>query len=191
MLSCPACRRQVAAFSRDRHALQNLGSQLPPEIDWNRLTDEMVGNIRVGLAAGEAIAAFDHPSQSEDFVVKPHWLRWNAGWALAAASVVFAVAFWLNLPGPQAERLMATLRGIRIDRIGKLVQPAVATNDDVRVEASSASIQVWENGQSLSLLHPRSEGLTLSVNMQGSAGARYIDTDTGQVTINRVYYAQQ
>jgi len=50
---------------------------------------------------------------------------------------------------------------------------------------------VRENGGSLALLHPRSDGLTISVNMQGSAGARYIDSDTGQVTINRVYYAQQ
>jgi hypothetical protein len=63
--------------------------------------------------------------------------------------------------------------------------------DEVVLEASRSSIQVRENGGTLSLMHPRSDGVTISVNMQGSAGARYVDSDTGQVTINRVYYAQQ
>ncbi len=29
-------------------------SELPNALSWNRLADEMTGNIRVGLAAGEA-----------------------------------------------------------------------------------------------------------------------------------------
>jgi len=30
----------------------------------------------------------------------------------------------------------------------------------------------------------------VSVSMQGSARAQYVDADTDQVTINKVYYAQ-
>ena len=225
LMTCSACRKQVSAFSADRQAVQNLTGELPPGLDWHQLSNEMAGNIRVGLAAGEAIAAFDRPSGFDHVRPKPSWLRWNAGWALAVASVVFTIAFWLNLPGPQAEHLLATLRGIRFDRIGNRVvaEPGIAdeTRPVTMVEASSASVQVWENGGSLSLLHPRSDGLTISVNAisantqgsntqgsntqgsntqgsntqgsntQGSAGARYIDSDTGLVTINRVYYAQQ
>ena len=189
LVACPACRKQAADFSQDRRTIRNLSAELPSDIQWDRLADEMAGNIRVGLAAGEAISAFDPPSDAA--YARPRWFRWHAGWAIAAASAVFAAAFWLNLPGPQAEHLLTALRAIRVERVGKLVQSSEATTDEVMVEASRASIQVRENGGSLALLHPRSDGLTISVNMQGSAGARYIDSDTGQVTINRVYYAQQ
>jgi hypothetical protein len=190
-MACPACRKHVSTFSQHRKAVQNLKDALPPDLDWDSLSEEMAGNIRVGLAAGEAIAAFDHPAKRDN--PKPHWLGWTAAWVMTATSAVLVTALWLNLPGPQADHLLAALRSIRFERVGKLVQPVAATSsaDDVLVEASTGSIQVRQNGGSLSLLHPRSDGLTISVNMQGSAGARYIDTDTGQVTINRVYYAQQ
>ena len=39
-------------------------------------------------------------------------------------------------------------------------------------------------------MHPHSDGGTVSINMQESAGVRYVDADSGQVTTNRVYYAQ-
>ena len=34
----------------------------PKDLNWNRLAEDMTGNIRVGLAAGEAIARFDRPA---------------------------------------------------------------------------------------------------------------------------------
>jgi hypothetical protein len=195
LMGCTACQKQVVEFSQDRQTVQELSAELPPGVDWDRLSSEMAGNIRVGLAAGEAISAFDPPSEVEILSSRPAWFHWNAGWAVAAASVVFAVGFWINLPRPQAEHLAAALHGIRFDRIGKIIQRESVnggvTSGDVLVEASRASIQVWENGASLSLLNPRSDGPTISVSTQGSAGARYIDSDTGQVTINRVYYAPQ
>ena len=40
-------------------------------------------------------------------------------------------------------------------------------------------------------MHPHSDGATVSVSMQGSAGVRFVDADTGQVTTNKVYYAEQ
>ena len=195
LLACPGCRRHVADFSQDRQVVRDLSAELPAGIDWERLSGEMAGNIRVGLAAGEAISAFDPPADLKIVRTRPVWFQWNAGWAVAAASVVFAAGFWINLPRPQAEHLLTSLRGIRFERIGKVVQPdsgnAAATTGDVLMEASRASIEVWGNGASLSLLNPRSDGPTISVSTQGSAGARYIDSNTGQVTINQVYYAPQ
>ena len=59
------------------------------------------------------------------------------------------------------------------------------------LEASPTPIEVKSgNGRALSLMHPRSDSATVSVNMQDSAGVRYVDADTGQATINTVYYAQ-
>jgi hypothetical protein len=40
-------------------------------------------------------------------------------------------------------------------------------------------------------LIPHSDGATVSVSIDGSAGVRFVDADTGQVTTNQVYYAQQ
>ena len=185
---CPQCRHAVDEFHAMREGVQDLAAELPKDLNWNRLASEMTGNIRVGLAAGEAIADFDRPG------LKPRRLGWQAATVLAGASIVCAAAFWVNLPPQQAEFVASFFHRIRAERIGTVVaghRPVVVLADDVVLEASRSSIQVRENGGSMSLMHPRSDGVTISVNMQGSAGARYVDADTGQVTINRVYYAQQ
>lgn len=187
---CVECRLQVQAHRDARNQLRDFAAEtpdLPANLNWNRLAEEMTGNIRVGLAAGEAIALFDRPLRK-----KPR-LGWNAALVMLGATVIFAVAFWSSLPPRQAEHLLASLNRIRTERIGTLVHSANATSashEDVVLEASSSSIQVKENGRALSLI-PRSDGGTVSVNMQGSAGIRFVDTDTGQVTTNKVYYAEQ
>jgi len=164
----------------------NLPAELPGSLNWSRLAQEMTGNIRVGLAAGEAIALFDKPVRTR------HRLGWNAALVVLGATVVFAVAFWTSLPPQQAEHLWTSLQRIRTERIGTLVHsaPVTAAPEDVILEASSSSIQVRENGRAMSLM-PHSDGATVSVNMHGSAGVRFVDADTGQVTTNKVYYAEQ
>ena len=187
---CRDCRAALEEFKTTRERVHGMGSELPKELNWNRLAEEMTGNIRVGLAAGEAIASFDRGSAA----ARPRRLGWHAALVLAGACVVFDVEFWKSLPEQQADKLVSALGRIRRERIGTVVKahtpPAIAP-EDVVLEASRTSIQVRENGGTLSLMHPRSDGLTISVDTEGSAGARYVDTDTGQVTINRVYYAQQ
>jgi len=55
------------------------------------------------------------------------------------------------------------------------------------VGASSSGVEVLENGGRMGIeqsgLHP----VMYSVSTQGSASARYVDQDTGQVTITAVY----
>jgi hypothetical protein len=101
------------------------------------------------------------------------------------------VAFWTSLPSQQAEHLLSSLQRIRTDRIGTLVRSAAPVSEEAVVEASSSGIQVKENGRTLSLLHPVSDSATVSVSMEGSAGVRFVDADTGQVTTNKVYYADR
>lgn len=187
---CAHCRQQVEALRHARRQLRTLAdetSDLPTGFNWDRLAGEMTGNIRVGLAAGEAIARFDRPVRR-----KPR-LGWHAALIGAAATLVFGIAFWSSLPPQQAENLLGSLRRIRTDRIGVWVRSGAATSvrpEDVVLEASSSSIEVKENGRALSLM-PHSDGATVSVSMPGSAGIRFVDTDTGQVTTNKVYYAEQ
>jgi hypothetical protein len=195
---CPACRSEIQALRNASAGLRQIAAEspvLPNVLNWNRLAEdriveEMTGNIRVGLDAGQAIARFDKPPRA------PSGLRRfrinHAALVAAGATVIFAVAFWTSLPPQQADHLLASLNRIRTERIGTWIHsaPAAATPQDVVIEASSAGIQVRENGRALSLI-PRSDGATVSVDMQGSAGVRYVDADTGQVTTTKVYYAQQ
>jgi hypothetical protein len=187
---CPQCRQEVQTLrdaSSQLRALAGEMAELPNALNWNRLADEMTGNIRVGLAAGEAIALFDKPLRTK------HRLGWHAGMVIAGATVIFAIAFWSSLPPEQAEHLLTSLNRIRTERLGTLVHSATApagTPEDVILEASSSSIQVRENGRAMSLI-PHSDGATVSVSMHGSAGVRFVDADTGQVTTNKVYYAEQ
>lgn len=185
---CAECRHEVQVLSDASKQLRDLSGKmpdLPNALNWNRLSQEITGNIRVGLAAGEAIALFDKPA-----LARPR-LGWNAALLVLGASAIFAIAFWTSLPPQQAEHLMAALKRIRTERIGTVIHSGVAAPDEVVVEASAAGIQVKENGRTLSLMHPRSDGATVSVSMHGSAGVRFVDADTGQVTTNKVYYAEQ
>lgn len=184
---CAECRREAQAYCDGAGQLRELAGEmpeLPNNLTWNRLAQEITGNVRVGLAAGEAIALFDRPAPS-----KPR-LGWNAALVLFGATVVFAIAFWISLPPQQADHLLASLNRIRTERIGMLIHSAPASAETM-VEASSSGIEVKENGRTLSLMQPRSDGATVSVSMEGSAGVRFVDADTGQVTTNKVYYADQ
>jgi len=184
---CSACENQVHSLKAASAQVREVTAELPKDLNWDRLSEEMTGNIRVGLAAGEAIAGFDKPVLGRGH----RRLGWNAGLVLAGATAIFGIAFWTSLPQPQAENLLAAFRRIRTGRIGTFVQHPAVAQDGVVLEASSSMIEVKENGRTLSLTHPRSDGVTVSISMKGSAGLRYVDADSGQVTTNKVYYAEQ
>jgi hypothetical protein len=184
---CANCANEVQALRAAIEQVREVTAGLPENLNWNQLAEEMTANVRVGLAAGEAIAGFDKPTLAG----RPRHLGWNAAMVVACATVVFGAAFWINLPRPQMDHLLSALQRVRTDRIGKLVQnPAVGT-EDVTLEASSLSLDLSQNGRTLSLMHPHSDAVTVSVSMRGSVGVRYVDADTGQVTTNKVYDAEQ
>ena len=181
---CQACQTDVKSLRTMPEQVRQAAPQLPKDLNWTRLAEEMTGNIRVGLAAGEAIARFDRPAK------RPLRLGWNAALVLTCATGIFLVAFWTSLPQPQAQHLTAAFKRIRAERIPSFVRTPAPLQDEVVLEATSSSIEVKENGRTMSLTHPHSDGATVSVSLQGSAGVRYVDADTGQVTTNKVYYAE-
>lgn len=184
---CASCAAEIEALRAAREQVREVTAELPENLNWNQLAEEMTANVRVGLAAGEAIARFDKPS----LVGRPRHLGWNAAMVVACATIVFGAAFWINLPRPQMDHLLSALKRVRTERIGKLVQHPVAGTEDVMLEASSLSLDLSQNGRTLSLMHPHSDAVTVSVSMRGSMGVRYVDADTGQVTTNKVYDAEQ
>ena len=163
---CAKCRHEIAILRAGSEELQALTAELPKDLNWNRLSQEMTGNIRVGLAAGEAIARFDRPAGA-----RPLRLGWNAALVLGCATAVFVAAFWISLPRPQVEHLANALGRIRTERIGRLVDPHPASHEVV-LEASASTLQVKENGGAMSLLHPqfgRRDGIGEHARFRGGA----------------------
>jgi hypothetical protein len=182
---CARCREELEALREGREAFRQGASESPAGIDWAGLSEEMTANIHVGLAAGECIAGFEKSANP----AKPK-LVWNAALVLACATVVVVCALWLDLPRTEWNHLMGALGQVRWSRIGRPVEGMIAAQEGVVLEASPAWIQLKENGATMSLLHPRVDGVTTTISTPGSAGARYVDDESGQVTINQVYYEQ-
>lgn len=180
--ACTDCRSELEVLRYGSERLRSLSGELPGGVNWTRLSQEMTGNIRVGLAAGECVGPI--PSHH------PKSLGWHAAAVMAAAFVVVLGAMWLNMPRDQADHLITSIQSIRWHRPGALVQPA-SLSESVVLEASPSSIDMRANGGTMSFLTSRSDGVAVSVGMQGTAGAQFVDSDTGQVTINTVHYAAE
>jgi anti-sigma factor RsiW len=91
----------------------------------------------------------------------PQRLGWRAAAGLALATSVVLTGWFLNIPRPGQS------------------PPGVV------LEATEAGLELRENGRTLTMLQPASA--TVTVNAERSMRARYVDSDTGQVTITNVY----
>jgi hypothetical protein len=185
--SCSLCRQEVKAYRDGLASIhQAAGTELPAHTNWTRLSQEMTGNIRVGLAAGECIAGFEK-------TIRPpgQRLMWHTGMVLAGVLILAVSSLWLRLSGDERSQLAASFNRVRWERILKPLRSPALLQDAVVLEAGPSEIELkGANGGALKLLLPHSVGGTVSINMQDSAGVRYVDADSGQVTTNRVYYAQ-
>jgi hypothetical protein len=172
---CSACRARVDGYRLDRQRLKEEALEMPPGIDWDRLAAEMTANIRVGIEAGECVA----PRR------KRHAVNWSWGWQAAAAAaaitLLIGAALWLNFPASDKEILGRAMGQLFHGRSSPVEERGPV------VEASSTGIELRENGGLLKISQGALRPVAVSVSGQGSASARYVDTDTGQVTITSVY----
>ncbi len=154
---CRRCSRLVEEFRGVRQFVAGCERELPPGVDWDAMAAEMKANIRLGVAAGRCV---------ETTVVQPAPQR--GGWrtpALVLPVLLFVIAGWI---------------------LQSLHPPLTPAPPDFVVQASSAGIGVERNGRGFTLLQPRTEDVVFSVRGE-AAGARYVDQETGQVTISHVY----
>lgn len=172
---CEDCRARIEAYRLDLEQRRREASEMPPGVDWDRLSAEMTANIRVGLAAGECVAP-----RSRKVVTA----SWRPAAIAAGVAVVLTGAWWLNLPASDTESLKRAMTALVH---GRTDAPAPAEDMGPVVEATSRGIQLKENGGSLALSQGRSQPVAITVSAPGSASARYVDTDTGQITITSVY----
>jgi len=154
---CAECREEVARFEQFRQLLPSLDDS--QELHWSRLAAEMKANIRLGLAAGECVRPDDPVG------VGAIWSGARVGVALASVAVLLGISVMLVRPGP-----------------------GVIREAGVVVQATADGVQVREGGQSLGLMHSGAsrEAVTYQVGAQGSVEARYVDSETGYVTVNKV-----
>jgi len=158
---CAHCRAELNAFASSRKALRDASLEFPPELHWGKLAAEMKANIRLGLAAGEIAGPVVERSA-------PSWFdTWRTAGAMASVTIAVLGAYWLSRPVP--------------------VMPQISLAREIVLKATPAGVQLEENGSALALMHRGSEAVTLTVGAQGSLRARYLDDDTGEVTIHHVY----
>jgi hypothetical protein len=154
---CAECREELASFDEIRQLLPTLDDT--QDIHWNRLAAEMKANIRLGLAAGECVRG-DEAAGAGSI-----WSGARVGVALASVAALLATGVVLEHPGPTAAR-----------------------ETGVVVQATADGVQVREGAQALGLVRTGAgrEAITYQVGAQGSVEARYVDSETGYVTVNRV-----
>jgi len=154
---CADCREEMSRFELLRQDLPLLAES--PEVHWSRVAAEMKANIRLGLAAGECVRADENAGAAS------MWSLARMGVAVASVVVLLATGIVLERPGQ-----------------------TIARESGVVVQATADGIQVREGGQALGLMHAGAsrDAVTYQVGAQGSVEARYVDSETGYVTVNKV-----
>ncbi len=134
--------------------------------DWSRLEREMLGNIAVGVAAARCI---DHVGRGRSWFLRT---------AFAAGLVALFMAGWAtHIPREQTEHVTASFRQM----MG--LEPRRPLGTVIRTTADGIAVRA--QGATLTILHPPSAVISLSGT--SAVSARYIDGETGQVTITKVY----
>jgi hypothetical protein len=158
---CPGCAATLQEFRSVRHTLQSsAGDGILSPAAWAELSREMTANIRLGLAAGRIV---DRQAEARTFAPEP--AGWRLAVVMATLTVVLTSGWLLRRPVP-AESLPQS-------------GSAVA-------EASAEGVGIHEGKAGLMLLGPDRESSVMLAGTSGGARARFIDEQTGQVTIHHV-----
>ncbi len=170
---CQHCRNRANIYRSDREQVQKIASEMPDDVEWNRLAAEMTANIRVGLAAGECVAPRHRKAVA---------IGWRPAAAMAGLAIVLASAWWLNMPPSTTQALGRAMSAVWHGH-GSVVQE----ERGLVVEGTASGIELRENGGALGVSQGAARPVAVSVSVQGSASARYVNADTGQMTITSVY----
>lgn len=169
---CADCEEQVLRFrsARDefkREADAQMLTGFEAITDWARLEREMLGNIAVGVAAARCI----------EKVGRRRILGARGTWVTVGLVMLFLAGWFTNVPSEQRNHLETSLRrsmGMEVPQIARSI-----------VQTTPEGIAVRAQGATLTILHPPSAVVSLAGS--ASLGARFVDEETGEVTITNVY----
>lgn len=160
---CERCSRHVEEFRGLREFLDADRDVLPRGVEWNAMASEMKANIRLGLAAGQCVAQADY---------EPARLPWRTP-AVALPVLLVVLLGWVLQTVPPPSVLAPA--------------PSRAAASGIVLDGAPGGIGVEQDGRGFRILHPRAaQNVVFSVSGE-SVNSRYLDADTGQVTISHVY----
>ena len=170
---CAACEQELEHYQAAHSELKRLAEAemltgFEAIGDWSRLEREMTGNINVGVAAARAIGRVGSRRMRSLRIV----------FVAAALAVIFTVGWILNIPADDSNRVFSALRTA-------WAGPQVAAG--IILQTTPHGVSVRSQGAILTVLHPSSAHVTTSFAGSSSVAARYVDDETGQVTITNVY----
>ncbi len=161
---CEECGRHVEQYRAMRDFLDAGREELPRSVEWSALAAEMKANIRLGLAAGRCVAEPDR---------EPIRLPWRTPAAAVPVLLLVLLGWILQTVPPPAIVAPSQVRGMQAA--------------GVVLDGGAGSIGVEQDGRGFRLMHPRAAQSIMSSVGGESIRARYVDADTGQVTISHVY----
>jgi hypothetical protein len=157
---CAECSEKIADYRDLRDDVAEI--DLSDAVNWNSLAAEMRANIRLGLEAGACVRTPHAPWPWK----APR--QWNPRPAIALACV-----------------LLLAVAG-ELFRDARPHRPALSDSAPELVTTDSG-LEFRTGGNSLTLLKHHGNGANQSVSARGDISERYIDSETGAVTINNVY----
>jgi hypothetical protein len=204
MAACGSCRREVALLVKASSAFASEVEMIPGgAAGWDRLATEMRANIRLGLEAGECIGDALH---SDKDMADERPAGWYAGWNPARWWNSSRLGEWLQLDANWVRVVSASAAVVLVSTgiwwwqheeatpMSSYFrsEPVVAVEEtapegDVVFRTVIDGLQVERGGRSLTLAHTGRAATALTVSLNGSMTAKYVDDDTGQVTIHHVY----
>jgi hypothetical protein len=160
MFACAECRNEIRSFEAAIASYKNTADEVLLPGQWDRISAEIGANIRLGLEAAECVG--DVP------VSRPERERLSWHWATVMAGMlcVLSLAWWLN---PVHRRYVSVARD----------------SAEVLIRTTPAGLEMEQNGHAMTLMHHSAKPMITST--PGMLRARFVDSETGQVTINNVY----
>jgi hypothetical protein len=181
---CARCGEAVESFRDARQALRAATADLPEGLHWERLAAEMAANIHVGLSAGECIAKTPAPVR----IAGRFGRVWKPALVVGGLMLILLARWRLDFPAAERQEVANAMQKLWPHEAAHGVESSA--DQSVALEGSQDGLQVNENGSSLTLIESGSKPLLVSASTQGSVRARYVNADTGQVTITDVYTGQ-
>jgi hypothetical protein len=159
---CRQCAGTIRDYRRLRGEIRRDASKIEMDGDaWTTLEREMKANIGLALSAGRIVDV--RTGRASDVAAEP--AGWRLAVVMAALTVVLASGWLLRRPVPGAGA------------------PAWAS---VVAEASAEGVGIREGRAGMMLLSPGRDSSVMLAGTAGGARARFIDAETGQVTIHHV-----